>query len=518
MKIDLLTRSPLLLKSLAYLKAAGEGLAPICLRTWAVLNRNLVEGIVLPERYLAVCVEYGGVSVASGERFLSRRWLKASKRYVFEEGRFPTPDDLAAAVCLATKELNCKGSQILLGVPREWVVIRTAELPSTVKENIRSVVAYEIDRLTPLAAADAIYDFVIGSEVDGRLSISLMAARKEMLMPYITALTEKGFPPGRISTPSVGMARVCGCLTGVEVFVALHVGAHGYEGWSVEKGNLTGNFYGALGECGEGEDPERRYDEMHLALAGDSGPDGPAPVCLLVENGALAGDVLPDIPHKEIKGSEIMSLFRTKEESVSFAPAAMLYEALSPGVRSLDLAAGDGGRKRKVPLITTVILAALLVGMAIPYAVVPIEIEKRKIDAIEQQIKARRKDVMNVELLKKEMGALQGEIDQVEGFKKTKPMSLNILKGLNSLLPKTAWLTRTRITQETVEIEGYAASATGVLSLLEQSDLFNKVEFASPTVKDARVNAERFVIRMELEGFKKQEKKEGAVKKDEAKK
>jgi Tfp pilus assembly protein PilN len=49
-------------------------------------------------------------------------------------------------------------------------------------------------------------------------------------------------------------------------------------------------------------------------------------------------------------------------------------------------------------------------------------------------------------------------------------MSLNILKGLTSLLPKTVWLTRTRITEETAEIEGYAASATGVLSILEQSD------------------------------------------------
>ncbi len=40
--------------------------------------------------------------------------------------------------------------------------------------------------------------------------------------------------------------------------------------------------------------------------------------------------------------------------------------------------------------------------MLIPYVVVPLEIEKRRIAAIEEQIRSRRKDVMEVERLKKE--------------------------------------------------------------------------------------------------------------------
>jgi Tfp pilus assembly protein PilN len=257
---------------------------------------------------------------------------------------------------------------------------------------------------------------------------------------------------------------------------------------------------------------------VRTVLNESSGKDGSPFVCLFAENGIRAANVLPDIPCKEVQGIEMASLFGTKEENISFAPVSMLYEELSPGVRSLDLADGDAGGKKKTPLMATLVLAVLLVAMAVPYVVVPIAVEKRKIDAIEGQIKARRKDVMDVERLKKKTEALQGEMDEIEDFKKKTPMSLNVLKGLTSLLPKTAWLTRTRITEATVEIEGYAASATGLLSLLEESDLFRKVEFASPTIKDQRVNSERFVIRMELEGFKKQEKKEGVVKKDEAEK
>lgn len=428
---------PLLLKGRAYLKNAKVKLGPLCLKTWAVFNRDLMDGIILPQRCLAVCIERGGVSVASGERFLNRLRFKGSKRYFFKEGEFPAPGDLATAVSLAMDELKCKRSRVSLGVPGQWVMTRRVELPSAVKENIRSVMSCEIDRLTPLDAADAMYDFIAGAQEDGKLPIVLMAARKATVGPYVKALTEKGFPPERISTPA----------------------------------------------------------------------------------GIMAEDVPPGVSSRQIKDSDIRLFFKTKKEDVPFAPAAMLYAALTPGAKSLDFAAGGAGGKSKVSFIATLVLAVLLVAMVVPYVAVPIEMEKRKIGDIEGQIKARRKDVTGVERLKKEIEALQGEIAQIEDFKKTKPMSLDVLKGLTLLLPKTAWLTRTRVTEETVEIEGYAASATGVLSLLEQSSLFQKVEFASPTVKDTRLNAERFVIRMELEGFKKQRnEKEGTAKKDETKK
>jgi general secretion pathway protein L len=75
-----------------------------------------------------------------------------------------------------------------------------------------------------------------------------------------------------------------------------------------------------------------------------------------------------------------------------------------------------------------------------------------------------------------------------------------MLKELTTILPKSAWLTRVRLTDTAVEIEGYAASATELLPKLEESPFFKKVEFASPTFRDARLNSDRFVIKMEIEG------------------
>ena len=80
-------------------------------------------------------------------------------------------------------------------------------------------------------------------------------------------------------------------------------------------------------------------------------------------------------------------------------------------------------------------------------------------------------------------------------------MTLAILKEITAVLPKNVWLTRARVTDTGVELEGYAASASPLLSRLEQSKYLQKVEFAMPTVRDQRLKADRFLLKMELEGF-----------------
>jgi len=97
MRIGPLTLKPAIEKGIAYFRAARAIVEPLCLRIWGVLNCNLVEGIILPERFLAVCVERGCVSAAAGERFLNRKRLTGSGRYAFEGEGFSAPDDLAAA-------------------------------------------------------------------------------------------------------------------------------------------------------------------------------------------------------------------------------------------------------------------------------------------------------------------------------------------------------------------------------------------------------------------------------------
>jgi general secretion pathway protein L len=103
-----------------------------------------------------------------------------------------------------------------------------------------------------------------------------------------------------------------------------------------------------------------------------------------------------------------------------------------------------------------------------------------------------------VETLKKEAVAIENDVRAIDRFKKQNDPAMNILKEMTNLLPPKAWLTRLRITDKTVDIEGYAASATEIVLKLENSPYFQKVEYASPTFRDPRQNNERFAIKMEL--------------------
>lgn len=120
---------------------------------------------------------------------------------------------------------------------------------------------------------------------------------------------------------------------------------------------------------------------------------------------------------------------------------------------------------------------------------------------IERQLIVRKGELKKVEALKKEVEDIHGEISMIRRFKESHPMSLLILKELTALLPKNTWLTRVRINENQVQLEGYSPSATFLIPRLDSSSFFKKVEFSAPTFRDPRQNMDRFQIKMELEGF-----------------
>jgi Tfp pilus assembly protein PilN len=182
-----------------------------------------------------------------------------------------------------------------------------------------------------------------------------------------------------------------------------------------------------------------------------------------------------------------------------------LLESLWTKANGLDLLKRGRRDRPRTPMIFTVTLMLSILAMWILYMIAPLKIEGTRLHEIDRQIMLRKEDVRKVETLKKEIDSLNDEISTINNFKENKPKALNILKELTAILPKTTWLTRVRITESTVDIEGYSSSASLLLPKLEASTSFKKAEFSSPTFRDARMNADRFNIKMEIEGIKKDE-------------
>jgi len=180
---------------------------------------------------------------------------------------------------------------------------------------------------------------------------------------------------------------------------------------------------------------------------------------------------------------------------------------LGTGPRGFNLLEKGVHPPVRTPWALTIILLAALAALGLFSLVASIQIETKRVAAVEQEIALREKEVRQIEAMKKEIAALEQETNAIDQFKTARPMTINLLKELTQILPRDTWLNRVHITDAAINIEGYSASAAGLLPKLESSRYFQKVEFASPTFRDARQNADRFVIKMEIEGLAREKEK-----------
>jgi hypothetical protein len=88
-------------------------------------------------------------------------------------------------------DLKAAGADVILVVPGSWVITRRAEMPPTVGGHLSSVVGYELDRLTPLAADEAWYDYGLIEQRPDAIRLAMGAARADRIDPYLEALRER---------------------------------------------------------------------------------------------------------------------------------------------------------------------------------------------------------------------------------------------------------------------------------------------------------------------------------------
>jgi Tfp pilus assembly protein PilN len=482
---------------------------------WGPLKRILTfspaDNLIAPQKNLAVSLEKGGVSVVYGSRFLSRIRITAARKYSSEEGRYPQPEDLASSLALAANEFGAAKKDVSLSIPKAWTIIKTAEFPSTVRENLPDVISFELDRLTPFMPDESFFDFRILKEQGGRLTILLMAAKAEMVRPYITALNQRGFSIGALTVDisCLGTLSSYGNAGSDTIFV--RVDEEGCEGALFINGLLAGSFSSLS------SDRAARIEDIAAGIrsltdtATGRARKNPQVVVLIPHSDPSLKESIKLQVNSPIKflGEADSGLRLPGEQDVPYAAAGTLLESLWPNSKGLNLLKSGRYETPKTPAGLTVVLILAIVAVGALNVMAPLRLEKERLQTITHQIGLKKKEAMKVEALKKESDSLKGEISTINDFKQDNPLTLNLLKELTVILPKTTWLTRVRMTDTTVQIEGYSDSATSLLPKLEASPYLKKVEFASPTFRDRRMNADRFNIKMEIEGLRKAEAEGG---------
>ncbi len=471
-----------------------------------VLAFNLADERITYKKELCVAIERSGVSVAYGTRFLSSVSVKGAKHYPSEDRAYPQPKEAASSVLLAINEFRAAGAGITLSIPKAWAVIKIAEFPVTVKKNLSDVIAYELDRLVPFSPEEAFYDFSITGETAEKITIVIAAAKADMLNGYREALGEAGLTVNRVTLNLMSLGALCHSLAKKKDFLFIGTDGDEYNGALFRAGSISGVANGRF----SADDDTSRADTIAaeikpLVAAAKKSNTAPQLFALLTGcRTALKERLRTSLAFPVSLLDEIDTGLNIPpgQKNLPYTAFGGVMESLRPGPQKFNLMSRGRHLKEKIPIGLSILLSALLIALWIVYLIAPIQVEKKRLGDIERQIRLRKSGMKDLETLNKEIDALNSEIETVSGFKENGPMTLTILRELTTILPTSVWLTRVRITQSTVEIEGNSSSASGILSKLESSKYFRKAEFSSPTFRDVRLGADHFNVRMEIRGSK----------------
>lgn len=494
-------------KLISAVSDTGKKLQRLWMPIWRVLSFSPADDRISPKKNLSVAIQKGSLSIAYGMRFLSRITIRGVREYFFEEGRYPQPRDLVSSLALAASEFGAAKKDVVLSIPKAWSVIRTAEFPSTIKENISAVISYEMDRLTPFNSDEAFFDFRVLRDSNERLTLLIMAAKMETVRPYIDALEEDGFSVSGITVNLSDMGTLCRFMDNISDHIYVEIDEKGYEGALFVEGDITRTISDDF-IAGDDRAKIDKISEGIRSLMDTAKDQGKSPqvVALLKDKSPALRELFKLRSNLTIKiiGETDMRL-RTPipYKEIPYAAAGSLILSLWPKAKGINLLNRGFHKKQKIPVALTIILILAIAALSVFYMSAPLRIEKKKLKEISRQMMEKREEAKKVEILGKEADALSSEINIINSFKKDRLMTLDIIRELTAVLPRSAWLTRTKITDTAVEIEGFAGSATELLPKLEGSKYFRKVEFSSPTVRDIGMKSDRFTIKMEKERLEK---------------
>jgi general secretion pathway protein L len=188
---------------------------------------------------------------------------------------------------------------------------------------------------------------------------------------------------------------------------------------------------------------------------------------------------------------------RTAQAVGAVASRVELGTARPDGGEPLNLLpqqAGDAAGERR--LIRALILLAVI--LAIVAVAIPLQRQRARLAALADQVAATRVEAEQSHALREQLDQLTQTGTFLVAEKRRRPMATEVLADLTRLMPDQAHLTQLMLQGGEVQLHGQAATASDLISLLDQSPLFRAPQFRSPVTQDGSDGTERFHLSVEL--------------------
>jgi Tfp pilus assembly protein PilN len=420
-----------------------------------------------------------------------------------EDYRNLPPADLYAWVEKFEAVDGLDRDNVILGLPRDQVVVREIELPLEVEENLDQVVQFQLERFEPGEEGQSYSDYVVveRNAQKKKLLVQTIMVPREYLEEHLTVFRELNLFPAAIRISGVGLFHAFSVHDdqyprnaphlvvaidpdGVEFVLVTDSKKFLSEKILVSQEDLT--FEGILDEL------DRFFSHLD-------------PVCEGLDkiylSGLLAGEYIDEFREKFEDCELLTQGLNLKMQGIASSKVADCVGAI--GLAISGTSKSQPGKFNLIPrekrviaerpsLVTSLVLAGLLAIMGLAVMTREYVQQQRLLTQVEGQIQLLQSDVDRTMDMRTEMEDLLGELNELRGFMGGRQTVLAVLKELTEKIPDDSFLQNVNIQGDRVSINGFSGSASALLKTLLDSQNLESIESRYITPDRNRQDGERF--------------------------
>jgi Tfp pilus assembly PilM family ATPase/Tfp pilus assembly protein PilN len=413
--------------------------------------------------------------------------------------------------------------KVFVTLPDRWAITKFIDVPSMKgkgKGALANLMKFEIERHIPFEIDNVAYDFMVMDDMDMRSSVVVVAVQKEKVDFVKDYLEKLSVQPHAITVSSfaalnsiemggvsaggwqdiIGIVRKSDVLGKKgEVNISMYVDTTNTSVAVIKDGlciNLR-TFAFDVSQTPETFiiDLSRHIAELQASLALEQynklllAEDTSSDTGLREE---LENKVAEGVVHVE-KVEKFSGNLKGVEMNGLFPSVGACFGGLGIGTYRTNLLPHktDYEIRKIAPLaakVFLVLIILLLVGIISTEAVK----EKKYLDIMEETLKQNEPEVKALEKLLSDINSIKEKSMLLYNVKNNE-ITLEILAELAAIMPKDSWITNLHYkgidrndkkkTASELIVNGYAASSSTLIPLLEDSPFFEKVEFVGPIKK-----------------------------------
>lgn len=388
--------------------------------------------------------------------------------------------------------------EINLCLPAEKAIVRDIRFPIAVKENFRDTIRFEMEKYVPFSENQIYYDCqIIDEDKQNKfLTILLVVMRKEDLDPYLTMC--RNLKAGASSIEINASARATGLDT---LQASKSSGVHVLFFPEAESLSISLMRGGTL--VASRLVPRENHGSLSSLLSHE--------IKICKNNNFLPGDRVGiitasdtgELPAKN-GDDELGSVTSLKTDGM--LPSVHYLAAYGLAVKGLTRVAGTinllPATLRKRPDRKTVYIAYGLLALNILLFITwsgSMMMQRRMIEnRLDEDITKLSSSVKDLPAMERDASESERKIDFLNSFQHSRATALDIMLELARVTPGTAWIQHFNLSDKTVQIDGYAESASDLIPVLEASPLFRDVSFLS-TISKGKDEKEHFKIQLTIQ-------------------